>query len=200
VIVPNLKRKDDKENKEMIESPIQQSRPKKTRKKLFQRVQAMFTLLNEEKKKGNLVMKTHLRKIGLSDPSSEQWIKVIQYIQGQPQLIVLKTKSRKEYTRVGLIDSYPDKPDIQTERKKGKLKTRRGRTLLERCKDIFDFLRKQGAISKSGNALIYRSRFVEIGMDGSGTEQWLEIILYVQRQPKLRVVQSGLHSLIFLDD
>ena len=57
------------------------------RKNLLNRVKAIFEVL--ENKEG-IVYKSDFRPIGLDANSSEQWLKIIQYIQSKPKVEVTK--------------------------------------------------------------------------------------------------------------
>lgn len=63
------------------------------------------------------------------------------------------------------------------------------RTLKERVEAIFKFIDKQ-------DITFPKSRLKEIGLNPTVAENWLELIVYIQSQPKIRLVQSENNTLI----
>jgi len=63
------------------------------------------------------------------------------------------------------------------------------RTLKERVENIFHFIDQQDVIFP-------KSRLKEIGLNPIVAENWLELIVYIQNQPKIRLVQSENNTLI----
>ncbi len=65
----------------------------------------------------------------------------------------------------------------------------RRRNLQERIEAIFEFIERQpGTFPKS--------RLKEIGLNPSTAGKWLELIEYIQSQPKIRLIKSGHNTLI----
>ena len=63
------------------------------------------------------------------------------------------------------------------------------RTLKERAEAIFKFIDYQDEVFP-------KSRLKEIGLNPSVAEKWLELIVFIQSQPKIRLVQSDNNMLI----
>ncbi|NHJ48725.1 MAG: hypothetical protein FK733_13150 [Asgard group archaeon] len=63
------------------------------------------------------------------------------------------------------------------------------RTLKERVEAIFKFIDQQDEVFP-------KSRLKEIGLNPVVAEKWLELIVYIQSQPKIRLVQSENNTLI----
>ncbi len=63
------------------------------------------------------------------------------------------------------------------------------RTLKERVEAIFKFIDRQ-------EKTFPKSRLKEIGLNPTVAENWLELIVYIQSQPKIRLVQSENNTLI----
>ena len=57
------------------------------------------------------------------------------------------------------------------------------RTMLERAKDIFDFIKKM-------DEPFPKSKLQKIGLNPETAEKWLELIIYIQRQPRIRLVKT----------
>ncbi|NHJ05510.1 MAG: hypothetical protein EAX90_11850 [Candidatus Heimdallarchaeota archaeon] len=68
-------------------------------------------------------------------------------------------------------------------------KSTQRRTLQERVEDIFKFIDKQDIVFP-------KSRLKEIGLNPTVAEKWLELIEFIQSQPKIRLVQSENNTLI----
>ncbi|MFX0090553.1 MAG: hypothetical protein ACFFBD_02225 [Candidatus Hodarchaeota archaeon] len=66
------------------------------RKNLFERVQAIFELLEQA---DDYVHKTTFSEVGLDSNSAEQWIKIIEFIQSKPKINVQRLGN---YTTVKL--------------------------------------------------------------------------------------------------
>ena len=69
------------------------------------------------------------------------------------------------------------------------MKTKKRRTLKERVEDIFQFIDQQDVIFP-------KSHLKEIGLNPVVAENWLELIVYIQNQPKIRLVQSENNTLV----
>ena len=67
--------------------------------------------------------------------------------------------------------------------------TAKRRTLQERAEDIFKFIDRQTEVFP-------KSRLKEIGLNPTVAEKWLELIVYIQSQPKIRLIQSENNTLI----
>ncbi|MFW9923967.1 MAG: hypothetical protein ACFFDW_11845 [Candidatus Thorarchaeota archaeon] len=63
------------------------------------------------------------------------------------------------------------------------------RTLRERVEDIFKFIDLQDDVFP-------KSRLKEIGLNPTVAENWLDLIVYIQSQPKIRLIQSENNTLI----
>jgi hypothetical protein len=63
------------------------------------------------------------------------------------------------------------------------------RTLYERVEDIFNFIEIQ-------NDIFPKSRLKEIGLNPRAAEKWLKLIDYIQKQPKIRLIQTEHNTLI----
>lgn len=63
------------------------------------------------------------------------------------------------------------------------------RTLLERVEAIFEFIDAQ-------NDVFPKSRLKDIGLNPRAAEKWLKLIDYIQKQPKIRLIQSDHNTLI----
>jgi hypothetical protein len=63
------------------------------------------------------------------------------------------------------------------------------RTLIERVEAIFEFIDLQ-------NDVFPKSRLKEIGLNPLAAEKWLKLIDYIQKQPKIRIIQSDHNTLI----
>ncbi|MHA2009270.1 MAG: hypothetical protein ACXABO_18985 [Promethearchaeota archaeon] len=63
------------------------------------------------------------------------------------------------------------------------------RTLVERVKAIFKFIDTQKEIFP-------KSRLKEIGLNPRAAEKWLKLIDFIQKQPKIRLIQSEHNTLI----
>ena len=66
------------------------------RKNLYERVKAIFELLETEE---DYVHKTRFKEIGLDTKSAEQWIQIIEFVQNQSKIMV---KRLGNYTAVKL--------------------------------------------------------------------------------------------------
>jgi len=67
--------------------------------------------------------------------------------------------------------------------------TKQRRTLRERAEAIFKFIKTQK------NAFP-KSRLKEIGLNPKAAEKWLDLIDYIQKQPKIRLLKSEHNTLI----
>lgn len=63
------------------------------------------------------------------------------------------------------------------------------RTLIERVEAIFKFIDTQKKIFP-------KSRLKDIGLNPRAAERWLKLIDYVQKQPKIRLIQTEHNTLI----
>ncbi len=68
-------------------------------------------------------------------------------------------------------------------------KSAQRRTLKERVKDIFLYIERQ-------DKTFPKSRLKDIGLNPTVAENWLELIVYIQSQPKIRLVQSENNTLV----
>ena len=71
---------------------------------------------------------------------------------------------------------------------KGKKKSGR-RTLQERAEDIFRFIDDQPEP-------FLKSEFQEIGLNPKTAESWIQLIEYIQSQPRIRVTKMGSHTYV----
>jgi hypothetical protein len=67
-------------------------------------------------------------------------------------------------------------------------KTKR-RTIQERVENIFEFINSQ-------NKPFPKSRLKEIGLNPKSAEKWLKLIDYIQKQPKIKLVQTEHNTFI----
>jgi hypothetical protein len=63
------------------------------------------------------------------------------------------------------------------------------RTLLERAQAIFRLL-------EESNDPIPKSKLKEIGLNPSTAEKWLELIMYIQQQPLIRLVKTESNTIV----
>jgi len=63
------------------------------------------------------------------------------------------------------------------------------RTLIERVEAIFKFIESQKNI-------FHKSRLKEIGLNPRAAEKWLKLIDFIQKQPKIRLIQTEHNTLI----
>jgi hypothetical protein len=63
------------------------------------------------------------------------------------------------------------------------------RTLQERVEAIFKFIDSQ-------NDVFPKSRLKEIGLNPGTAEKWLKLIIFIQNQPKIRLIQTEHNTLI----
>ncbi len=63
------------------------------------------------------------------------------------------------------------------------------RTLIQRVEAIFKFIDTQKKIFP-------KSRLKDIGLNPRAAERWLKLIDYIQKQPKIRLIQTGHNTLI----
>ena len=63
------------------------------------------------------------------------------------------------------------------------------RTLFERVEAIFNFIETQKNVFP-------KSRLKEIGLNPRAAEKWLKLIDFIQKQPKIRLIQSEHNTLI----
>jgi hypothetical protein len=63
------------------------------------------------------------------------------------------------------------------------------RSIKERVEAIFDFISAQGEA-------FAKSNFKKIGLNPAAAEKWLNIIVYIQNQPKIRVLKTGHNTII----
>ena len=78
------------------------------RKNLLERVKGIFLLLENS---DDYVHKTNFREVGLDSQSAEQWIKIIEFIQDQPKVLVQRLGN---YTAVKLTKGQNDKTEKKT--------------------------------------------------------------------------------------
>ena len=57
------------------------------------------------------------------------------------------------------------------------------RTMLERARDIFNFIKKM-------DEPFPKSKLQKIGLNPKAAEKWLDLIVYIQKQPRIRLVKS----------
>ncbi len=67
---------------------------------------------------------------------------------------------------------------------KQKKKKKRSRTLQQRAEQIFKFIDKQ-------REPFPKSEFKEIGLNPKTAESWIQLIDYIQSQPRIRVTKLG---------
>ena len=67
--------------------------------------------------------------------------------------------------------------------------TKQRRTLTERVEAIFRFIETQ-------NNIFPKSKLKEIGLNPRAAEKWLKLIDYIQKQPKIRLIQTEHNTLI----
>ncbi len=72
---------------------------------------------------------------------------------------------------------------MSTVSKPKKKRTRTARSIEERIVAIFKFIDSQDKVFP-------KSRFKEIGFNPSDAERWLKLIDFIQKQPKIRVIQT----------
>ncbi len=63
------------------------------------------------------------------------------------------------------------------------------RTIEERVEAIFEFIDAQ-------NDVFPKSRLKEIGINPKAAEKWLKLIDFIQKQPKIRLIQTEHNTLI----
>ena len=63
------------------------------------------------------------------------------------------------------------------------------RTLLQRAKAIFELL-------EESNDPIPKSKLKEIGLNPNTAEKWLELIMYIQQQPLIRLVKTESNTIV----
>ena len=63
------------------------------------------------------------------------------------------------------------------------------RTLLERAEDIFKFIEYM-------DEPFPKSRLQDIGLNPETAEKWLELILFIQRKPRIRLVKTKKSTII----
>lgn len=63
-------------------------------------------------------------------------------------------------------------------------KSRKSRTLLRRAKEIFHYIEMQPEPFP-------KSEFAEIGLNPSAAEKWLELIDFIQNQPRIKITRMG---------
>ena len=63
------------------------------------------------------------------------------------------------------------------------LDMRKTRSLLERAKDIFELI-------KNEDKPFPKSKFKEIGLNPDVAENWLDLIVYIQTEEKIRLVKT----------
>jgi len=68
-------------------------------------------------------------------------------------------------------------------------KTPTRRTMQERAEAIFAFIERQENVFP-------KSRLREIGINPTVAEKWLELIVFIQSQPKIRLIKSENNTLI----
>ncbi|MFX1500423.1 MAG: hypothetical protein ACFFDH_05595 [Promethearchaeota archaeon] len=67
--------------------------------------------------------------------------------------------------------------------------SKKRRTLIERVEAIFDFISTQKDIFP-------KSRLKEIGLNPRAAEKWLKLIDFIQKQPKIRLIQTEHNTFI----
>ena len=68
-------------------------------------------------------------------------------------------------------------------------KKKRSRTLQQRAEQIFKYIDKQPEP-------FLKSEFQEIGLNPKTAESWIQLIEYIQSQPRIRVTKMGSHTYI----
>ncbi|MFX0061468.1 MAG: hypothetical protein ACFFC7_04720 [Candidatus Hermodarchaeota archaeon] len=58
------------------------------------------------------------------------------------------------------------------------------RTMLERARAIFELIKQE-------NSPFPKSKLKDIGFGATSAESWLDLIVYIQSQPKIRLIKSG---------
>ena len=76
------------------------------------------------------------------------------------------------------------KPKSTRSKKTGAGKSRKSRTLLRRAKEIFHHIEMQ-------SEPFPKSEFSEIGLNPSAAEKWLELIDFIQSQPRIKITRMG---------
>lgn len=74
------------------------------------------------------------------------------------------------------------KPKQSKDSERGR--TRNSRTLLRRAKEIFHHIEMQAEPFP-------KSEFAEIGLNPAAAEKWLELIDFIQSQPRIKVTRMG---------
>lgn len=81
---------------------------------------------------------------------------------------------------------------MSTRKKRTVQKTRkkkRSRTLQERAEEIFKYIDRQPEPFP-------KSEFKEIGLNPKTAESWIQLIEYIQSQPRIRVTKMGSHTYV----
>ena len=65
------------------------------------------------------------------------------------------------------------------------------KTLQERAEAIFDLLKRRG--------VLYKSDLKEIGIDAHSASKWIDLIQFIQSQPKLIEKTAGRYTTIELE-
>jgi len=75
---------------------------------------------------------------------------------------------------------------------------KQSRSLIERCKAIFQFLQKQ--TDWYSESQVPKSAFQKIGISPKDIDQWLDLIMMIQNSPRLRVVSEGKRTYVSIYD
>ncbi|MHA1226982.1 MAG: hypothetical protein ACTSPV_09605 [Candidatus Hodarchaeales archaeon] len=67
--------------------------------------------------------------------------------------------------------------------------TEKRRTLIERARDIFDFIERI-------DEPFPKSKFQKIGFNPDTAEKWLELIAYIQHKPRIRLVKTKKSTIV----
>ena len=67
--------------------------------------------------------------------------------------------------------------------------TKNRRTMIERAKAIFDFI-------EYIDEPFAKSQLQEIGFNPATADKWLELILFIQRQPRIRLIKTKRNTII----
>lgn len=66
------------------------------------------------------------------------------------------------------------------------------KSLLERAHSIFNYL-------KTRNEFVYKTELKVVGLDANSSENWVQLIQFIQSQPKLLVKRAGKYTTIKLE-
>jgi len=71
----------------------------------------------------------------------------------------------------------------------GPAKSRNTRTMLERAKEIFDFIEQVGEPFP-------KSDLKNVNLSPAAAEKWLDLIVFIQKQPRIRLVKAGRTTIV----